>query len=236
MVDGFEQVANSLDKNSKKSTRTLELLRCAKEPSLLAYCNENCADHSIVSAWPCPVNERINNIIARTVQNDSRFGQVDIVALLTFYIRHLRPVSRAITRSSLEWEVWGSCAIVKSNTGLPTAGHRCNISSKEAVLAGRSDAMGPKTRSTLWRVTVSRMKEVLYDDDYLCLVALVVVLEEVAKRRFGFLLMQILQERINACTWCKILSGSFQIYVRPVKKYIGRSQTVNRKTWEKVSI
>ena len=33
---------------------------------------------------------------------------------------------------------------VKSDTVLPTARHRCDISSKEAVLAGRNDAeMGP---------------------------------------------------------------------------------------------
>ena len=48
-------------------------------------------------------------------------------------------------RSSLEREVWGSnLGSVKSDSVLPTARHRCRISSKEAVLPGRNDAeMGP---------------------------------------------------------------------------------------------
>ena len=56
-----------------------------------------------------------------------------------------RPVGRAVTRSSLEREVWGSnLGPVKSDTVLPTARHRCDISSKGAVLPGRNDAeMGP---------------------------------------------------------------------------------------------
>ena len=56
-----------------------------------------------------------------------------------------RPVGRAVTRSSLEREVRGSnLGPVKSDTVLPTARHRCNISSKGAVLPGRNDAeMGP---------------------------------------------------------------------------------------------
>ena len=56
-----------------------------------------------------------------------------------------RPVGRAVTRSSLEREVWGSnLGPVKSDTVLPTARHRCDISSNGAVLPGRNDAeMGP---------------------------------------------------------------------------------------------
>ena len=55
------------------------------------------------------------------------------------------PVGRAVTRSSLERKVWGSNLYpVKSDTVLPTARHRCNISSKGAVLPRRNDAeMGP---------------------------------------------------------------------------------------------
>ena len=47
--------------------------------------------------------------------------------------------------SSLERKIWGSnIGPVKSDTVLPTARHRCNISSKEAVLPWRNDAeMGP---------------------------------------------------------------------------------------------
>ena len=51
-----------------------------------------------------------------------------------------RPVGRALTRSSLENEVWGSnLGPVKSNSEWPTACHRCNISLKGAVLLGRND-------------------------------------------------------------------------------------------------
>ena len=56
-----------------------------------------------------------------------------------------RPVGRAVTRSSLEREVWDSnFGPVKSDTVLPTARHCCDISSKGAVLLGHNDAeMGP---------------------------------------------------------------------------------------------
>ena len=61
-------------------------------------------------------------------------------SIFLFYL-----VGRAVTRSSLEREVWGSnLGPVKSDTVLPTARHRCDISSNEAVLPGRNDAeMGP---------------------------------------------------------------------------------------------
>ena len=66
---------------------------------------------------------------------------------------------RAATRLSMEREVQIS-GKVKSNTGLPTARHRCSISSKGAVLPWRNDAnMGPKTRYTLRRNTASIMKD-----------------------------------------------------------------------------
>ena len=53
-----------------------------------------------------------------------------------------RPVGRAVTRSCLKRDVRGSnLGPVKSDTVLlPTARHRCDISSKEAVLPGRNDA------------------------------------------------------------------------------------------------
>ena len=52
-----------------------------------------------------------------------------------------QPVGRAVTRSSLERKVWDSnLRLVKSDTVLPTARHRCDISSKGAVLPGRNDA------------------------------------------------------------------------------------------------
>ena len=56
-----------------------------------------------------------------------------------------RPVGQAVTRSPQDRQVCGSnLGLVKSDTLLPTARHRCDISSKEAVLLGRNDAeMGP---------------------------------------------------------------------------------------------
>ena len=54
-------------------------------------------------------------------------------------------VGRAVTRSSLLREVWGSnLGPLKSDTVLSTIRHRCDISLKEAVLPGGNDAeMGP---------------------------------------------------------------------------------------------
>ena len=50
-------------------------------------------------------------------------------------------IGRALTRSSLEREVKSSnLGPVKSNTVLPTVRHRCNNSSKGAVLPGRNNA------------------------------------------------------------------------------------------------
>ena len=56
-----------------------------------------------------------------------------------------RPVDQAVTRLFLERKVRGSNLWpVKSDTVLPTARHRCNISSERAVLPGRNDTeMGP---------------------------------------------------------------------------------------------
>ena len=56
-----------------------------------------------------------------------------------------KKVGRAETRSFLGREVWGSNLWpVKLNTVLQTVRHRCDISSKEAVLPRRNNAeMGP---------------------------------------------------------------------------------------------
>ena len=56
-----------------------------------------------------------------------------------------RQVGRAVALSSLEREVRGSnFGPVNSNTVSPTTRHRCEISSKEAVLpAGAIDGDGP---------------------------------------------------------------------------------------------
>ena len=57
----------------------------------------------------------------------------------------------AVTGSFLEREVIGlNLGPAKSDTVLPTACHRCNISSKRAELLERNDAkMGPESRYTL---------------------------------------------------------------------------------------
>ena len=67
-------------------------------------------------------------------------GNADCTLLFEVY----RPVGQTVTRSSLKREVRGSnLGPVKSNTVLPTVRHRCDISSKVAVLPGRNDEMGP---------------------------------------------------------------------------------------------
>ena len=76
-----------------------------------------------------------------------------------------RPVGRAVTHSSLKRDVWSSnLGPVKSDTVWPTARHRCDISSKEAVLRGRNDAeLGPATRRTPRRNTVNIIKDLIFD-------------------------------------------------------------------------
>ena len=66
-------------------------------------------------------------------------------------MQNYQPVGRAVTRSSLEREVWGSnLGPVKSNTVLPTARNGCDISSKEAVLPWHNDVeMGPGPANSL---------------------------------------------------------------------------------------
>ena len=72
-----------------------------------------------------------------------------------------QPVGREKTSLSLEREVRGSnLGLIKLNTMLPTACHRCDISLKGVVLLGRIDAdMDSQiVRYTLWRNTASIMK------------------------------------------------------------------------------
>ena len=57
---------------------------------------------------------------------------------------------------------------VKSNTVLPTAFHRSNISSKEAVLPGHNDAeMDSQTRCTLRHNTASVIKNLIWLHNFL---------------------------------------------------------------------
>ena len=75
------------------------------------------------------------------------------------------PVGRAVTRSSLEWEVRDSnLGPVKSYTVLPTARHRCDISLKGAVFPGRNDAeMGPANSLHARRNTASIIKDLKFN-------------------------------------------------------------------------
>ena len=74
-----------------------------------------------------------------------------------------RPVGQAVTCLSLEREVLGSNLWpVKSDTVLPRARHRCDISSNGAVLPGAmTRRWAPPTRYTLRRITASIMKDLI---------------------------------------------------------------------------
>ena len=56
----------------------------------------------------------------------------------------LPPVDQVVMHSSLEWRSKILISLVKSNTVLPVALHRCEISLKAAMLLGCNDAVvGP---------------------------------------------------------------------------------------------
>ena len=61
LLGGFEQAANSVDKNTKKFSGTLnyqKLIRtCEFLQSQTSYRNEKWSDRPIVSVWRCPVTE-----------------------------------------------------------------------------------------------------------------------------------------------------------------------------------
>ena len=86
---------------------------------------------------------------------------VQVSQLICSILNTVPPVGRAVTRSFLEREVAGSnLGPVKSDTVLPTARHRCDISSKGAVLPGAmTRRWAPSTRYTLWRNPASIMKD-----------------------------------------------------------------------------
>ena len=75
------------------------------------------------------------------------------------------PVGRAVIRSSLVREVWGSnFGPVKSDTVLPTARHRCDIISKGAVLlkGAVTRKWTPQACYTLRRITASIIKDLIW--------------------------------------------------------------------------
>ena len=59
LLGGFEPAANSVDKNSKKSTGTLDHWKFLSKYGFLqllsSHCNEKCADRPIFNVWRCPV-------------------------------------------------------------------------------------------------------------------------------------------------------------------------------------
>ena len=76
----------------------------------------------------------------------------------------LTTLGRKVMRSSLEREVCGSnLDLVKSDTVLPAARHRCDISSKEAVLptGAITGRCTPPTCYTLRRNATSTMKDLI---------------------------------------------------------------------------
>ena len=69
-----------------------------------------------------------------------------------------RMVGRAISRSSLEREVWGlDFGLVKLDTAFPTTRHRRKT--KLCYLSAMTRRWAPPTRYTHWRRTVSIMKD-----------------------------------------------------------------------------
>ena len=65
----------------------------------------------------------------------------DLLGQFAYLAKTIASWRRAVTPSSLERKVWGSnLGQVKFDTVLPTTCHRCDISSKGAVLPGRNDA------------------------------------------------------------------------------------------------
>ena len=74
-----------------------------------------------------------------------------------------RPVGRAVECSSVEREISGfNLGSVKLVTELPTAPHRCNISSKKALYTGHNNTeIGSANSLHALRCTVSIMKNLI---------------------------------------------------------------------------
>ena len=78
------------------------------------------------------------------------------------------PVGRAVTRSPLEREVWGfNLGPVKWNPVLPTARHRCDISSKKLCCPGSMTQDGPRKLVIRFSVIQRVYWKVWFDNDAL---------------------------------------------------------------------
>ena len=97
-------------------------------------------------SWKRRFDQKIFFLIYRYLSEKSynyaqKFIDTGVLQLMLLCFKKYRPVGQAVTCSTLEREFWDSnLGPVKSDTELPTARHRCYISSKGAVLPGRNDA------------------------------------------------------------------------------------------------
>ena len=101
------------------------------------------------------------HFLFRILRNKS-YSLLALLIVCSNWADNHRPVCRVVTCLSLEREVWDSnLGPVKSDTMLPTARHRCEISSKGAMLStGAMTQKGaPPTRYTLRPITASIMKD-----------------------------------------------------------------------------
>ena len=106
------------------------------------YRTKNPSRNTAINIWMIPV--RKHSIIAKVTLVWNSI-QTEIITLLKDWLFGWERWSSAKMRLSLEREVCGSnFGSVKSDTVLPKARHRCDISSNGAVLPERNDAeMGP---------------------------------------------------------------------------------------------
>ena len=92
--------------------------------------------HPILIKTIIYASKKLTSYIKSQVINISR----QVISLSHKQVKN-RPVGQTATHSSLERDVRGSNLwLVKSETVLPTAGYRCNISLEKAVLPERNDA------------------------------------------------------------------------------------------------
>ena len=120
----------------------LEELRCMNEEI-----RKNCRrpyDISVKCLYNFASSQKHFQDISFVVINNICAGIKSILVrfqIFRFISSENRQAGQAVTRSSLERQVWGSnLGPVKSDTVLLKGSRRCDVSSKEAVLPGRNDA------------------------------------------------------------------------------------------------
>ena len=131
--------------------------RCGRRSITTSWINLNVVDCHIGC---CKLHNTLP--IKLHVLQDTKKKKLLIMMIKIIY----RPVDRAVTRS--EEKVWVSnTRPVKLDIVLPMACHRCNVSSKGALLPWLNDAeMAQETRYTLGRNTTNIMKDLIrFDND-----------------------------------------------------------------------